>query len=479
MAKIKWQPIVKAKTSVLFQWYVFEGHREKYFKDSLGIKACLLNSKHVSDVIFIDLNEWAKLEKKLDSEVKSNKNFLRKFVSLCYQHSDNLVEISKKVGSVRSLRKLKIRQLLSLYEDYQSSVLALMPFMNGTLVMDNVLKKKIISAFEADLGIRDKNEQDLLLSKLIIPKKKSYFVQETEDLLKIALKLKRDEKADIRKDIQSCLEKFAWMPSIAYLGKFQTKEGVMGKVNNLIKENPEERLKETERIKKETQKSYQKSSERIKKSSQLVELIDLGREFIYLQTYRLDVFFLAHFYACPLLKAIAQKFGLRVSELVYLTGDEIVDLLKGKSKTNKEEIKNRINDYALIEENGKYALMSGRQVKRAVIKVIAETTVKGTVANRGRATGKAKLVYEVEDIPKVNRGDIIVSPMTHPKLVPAIIKASGIITDFGGMLCHAAIVSREFGIPCVVGTKKATKVFKDNDPIELNAYEGVARKLDS
>jgi pyruvate,water dikinase len=62
-------------------------------------------------------------------------------------------------------------------------------------------------------------------------------------------------------------------------------------------------------------------------------------------------------------------------------------------------------------------------------------------------------------------------------MVPAMKKATGIVTDFGGMLCHAAIISREYGIPCVVGTQKATKVFKDGDLIELNAYNGTARKL--
>lgn len=477
MSGIKWQPIVKAKTSVLFQWYVFEGHKERYLKNSLGIKASLLNGKIVSDEIFIDLNEWAKFEKDLASEVESNKDFLRKFVSLCYQYSDELIQTSKRVGLVEGPRELKTRELLSLYEGYQDSVLALMPFMNGTLALDNILKKKIISAFEIDLGIRDQKEQDLLLSKLIIPKEKSYFVQETEALLGIALKLKKDKEADIEQVVRDYLEKFAWMSSIAYLGKFRTEDEAMEKVNNLIKENPEERLKEVKQIKKDTQNSYWEAFERIKKFPQLVELIDLGREFIYLQTYRLDVFFLAHFHACPLLEAIAQKFGLLVDELVYLTGDEIVDLLRERLKVNKKEIRNRMSDYALIEEGGKYTLLSGKQVKKVVRKATTERTVKGTVANRGRATGKARLVYEVEDMSKVNKGDIIISPMTHPKLAPAIIKASGIITDFGGMLCHAAIVSREFGIPCLVGTKKSTRSFKDNDLIELNAYEGVARKI--
>lgn len=475
--KIKWQPIVKAKTSVLFQWYIFEGHKEKYFDSSLGVKAGLLNGKIVSDEIFIDLNEWTYLEKRLASEVEANKGFLKKFINLCYQYSDELIKASKEIASVSDLQNLNNSQLLSLYRKYQDFVLRLMPFMNGTLVLDSVLRKQIILAFESELGISDNKEQDLLMSKLIIPKKKSFFVEETENLLKVALKLQKEKSADIRNDIQNYLKNFAWMTSIAYLGKSQTKEDVMKKINNLIKENPESRLKEVERIKKETLESYQEAMEQIKTSSRLVELIDLSREFIYLQTYRIDIFFLAHFYIYPLLNAIAERFGLEVNELVYLTGDEIVGLLEGGKGVDKKEIKSRISNYALIEETGKFTLLSGSQVRRVTQRIIEETVVKGTVANRGRATGEAKLIYEVEDIPKVNKGDIIVSPMTHPKLVPAIIRSSGIITDFGGILCHAAIVSREFGIPCIVGTKTATKVFKDGDLIELNAYEGSARKL--
>ena len=61
--------------------------------------------------------------------------------------------------------------------------------------------------------------------------------------------------------------------------------------------------------------------------------------------------------------------------------------------------------------------------------------------------------------------------------MPAIQKAKAIITDVGGLLCHAAIVSRELGIPCVVGTKKATKVLNDGDLVEVDANKGIVRKL--
>lgn len=447
------------------------------FKHLLNCKIGLTNGKIVSDEIFIDLNEWIKLEGFLSSKVQTDKNFLKNFVSLCYQHSNNLIKISSQMGQKKNWQKLENNQFLSLYKKYQNSVLKLMPFLNAILVLDNVLNKKILNLFVKEIGIKNKKEQNLLISKLVIPKKKSFFVQETESLLKMASKLQKDKKVDVGQDIKEYLEKYAWMTSIAYLGKFQTKQGAVKKINELLKENLKKRLINIDRIKKETSENYQEAFNQIKKSQRLVELIKLAQEFIYLQTYRFDIFSLAHFYTHPLLERIGKRFNLKVEELVYLTGNEVIDLLKGKIRVNKEEIKNRIDNFALILQNNKYILLSGSQVKKAIQKVIKEITVKGTVANRGRATGKARFVNEVKDILKVNRGDIIVSPMTHPKLVPALMKASGIITDFGGILCHAAIVSREFGIPCIVGTKNATKVFKDGDLVELNAYDGTVRKL--
>lgn len=67
--------------------------------------------------------------------------------------------------------------------------------------------------------------------------------------------------------------------------------------------------------------------------------------------------------------------------------------------------------------------------------------------------------------------------MTSPDFVPLMKKAKAIVTDEGGLSCHAAIVSREMGLPCVIGTKNATKVFKDGDMIEVDANKGFVRKI--
>ena len=82
--------------------------------------------------------------------------------------------------------------------------------------------------------------------------------------------------------------------------------------------------------------------------------------------------------------------------------------------------------------------------------------------------GKVSKVFNDTDLRKFKEGDILVTPMTTPKYMDIIKKAKAIITDEGGVLSHAAIISRELKVPCVVGCKKATKVLKNGDLIEIN-----------
>lgn len=104
--------------------------------------------------------------------------------------------------------------------------------------------------------------------------------------------------------------------------------------------------------------------------------------------------------------------------------------------------------------------------------VTGEALLKGLPASHGIATGKVKIVHDVNELDKVLEGDILVTQMTDPDFVPAMKRAKAIVTDEGGMTSHAAIVSREMAIPCIVGTEKATEFLKDNDIITVDANSG-------
>ena len=81
------------------------------------------------------------------------------------------------------------------------------------------------------------------------------------------------------------------------------------------------------------------------------------------------------------------------------------------------------------------------------------------------------------ELSKVMEGDIILSRNTNPSIMPALVKCAAIVTDEGGIACHAAIVSRELNKPCIIGTKIATRIFKDGDVVEVDAVKGLIRRL--
>ena len=103
--------------------------------------------------------------------------------------------------------------------------------------------------------------------------------------------------------------------------------------------------------------------------------------------------------------------------------------------------------------------------------------LQGMGVSKGKVKGKVKIILNSDNINEFNDGEILVTLMTRPEFIPILKKSLAIVTDAGGMLCHAAITSREFNIPCVVGTEFATKVFKDGDYIEVDADNGVVRKV--
>lgn len=102
-----------------------------------------------------------------------------------------------------------------------------------------------------------------------------------------------------------------------------------------------------------------------------------------------------------------------------------------------------------------------------------ETILKGLAASPGRASGVVQILEDATELNKIEKGEVLVTKMTNPDFVPAMEKASAIVTDEGGQTSHASIVSRELGIPCVVGTIDATKKLKDGMKITVDGGKGV------
>jgi phosphohistidine swiveling domain-containing protein len=155
---------------------------------------------------------------------------------------------------------------------------------------------------------------------------------------------------------------------------------------------------------------------------------------------------------------------------------EYVDLIF-KPQTLLRKLKKRKYASGVLDNNKLYYIENFIAVKESKKIDKSVKIIKGAGAARGKIKGKVRIILSLHDFKKFRKGDILVTEMTRPDFVPIMKLAKAIVTDEGSLTCHAAIVSRELGIPCIVGTKIATRVLKDGDRVEVDADRGIVCRL--
>jgi phosphoenolpyruvate synthase/pyruvate phosphate dikinase len=164
-----------------------------------------------------------------------------------------------------------------------------------------------------------------------------------------------------------------------------------------------------------------------------------------------------------------------------MTIDETEQALNKKSFDLKK-IMQRKDLYAAKLEDNRYEIFTGDKALLIIneVKAIDSSQIKGMVANRGEAQGRAKVIKLTtktdllgEQIRLMDEGQVLVADTTGPELIVACKKAAAIVTNEGGITSHAAIVSRELNIPCIIGTKHATDIIKDGDMLKVDAINGI------
>ena len=178
----------------------------------------------------------------------------------------------------------------------------------------------------------------------------------------------------------------------------------------------------------------------------------------------------------PLLNKAAKKLGIASNRLSMITPEELVLILKDKLKMPEAELQKREDGCYIYQEGNQISFYYGKLPldEENIVKV---TELKGSIAYRGKVKGAVKIINTPSQMKSFQNGNILVSINTNPSLMPIIKIASAIVTDEGGITCHAAIICRELKIPCIIGTKHATKVFKDGDMVEVDAGKGIVKRL--
>jgi len=356
--------------------------------------------------------------------------------------------------------------------------------------------KELIKESKSDLSVVE------TWNILTTPNKKSFREKEEIDILKICIEIlqnkdlhknimqnenffglmKEDEK--ISNLLMDHHQKYCWIPYM-YTGPIYDREHYYSKIKKNLTQGSnwiERSLKNANEKHKKIVKQQQKVLSLLKPCSKDKQLLKFAKEIVFLKGYRKDTFY--HLFYCyePFLKEIAKRINVDVRDVGFLFPWEFENALINKKYSKRDLENRRLSSLYYMKGNKiKFYFNENREKFKEKIKIEKITkvgdSVKGMVAHPGYAKGFVKIIQNPGDMEKMKEGDILISQMTNPNLVLAMQKAAAIVTDTGGLTCHASILSRELKIPCIVGTNIATKVLKDGDLVEVDADKGIVKRI--
>ncbi len=419
-------------------------------------------------------NFWLKQKEYFKSPARIAKHFQK--IDAAYQRA---ISASQKVFKT-DLKSLDNKKLIKLQATFTNEILPGHFILNTEIdiidiYFEDLVRAKVVAELRTPAL---KMRQEEIYKTLIKPVSRSYINKQERMICQAALK-----KIFSQKDVKKIYNKFWW----TNLGWENMSPHTLEYFSGLVERqsrarNLEEKIKHLDDFIKNNRRERIACLKMIGYPVRLKYWLGLCDRYIDYHDKRKEVQVRTVYSFTLILREIARRLKLKPTDLEWLWIDEVVDLLSGK-KIDLAEVNRRRQCVAALVSFRQFRYWSGEAARKIKAKTIKEKShrlseLQGLGVTGGLITGRAQVCAGArEALAKIRKGDILICPMTLPDYLPAMRKAAAIVTEEGGITCHAAIIAREFKIPCVVGTKIATQVFKDGDLLEVDAAKGRVRIL--
>lgn len=496
----------------IYPWYISDITSTKDLEKVVGVKVnkafIVIENDFLS--FYYDEASANKVGLAIYDKITKERKFFEKICKKIYSLSDAMLDFGKQLEK-QSVSEMKDKELLAIYEAYTKQLIALRTWGWVPVFLDGLDKSFLSVKVQGDLEkfLKRKKIDDnasQIYSILSSSEKMSEVQQEELARLEMIKKIEASSEGkkaltDIRlgeidgflkkypmaaKLVNKHLKNYGWLTyaysgpqmDIAYLFSVLEADVAKGDFSGQISE-----------IKEHFATIGDKKRALVSKyrlPDNLVYLLEVSSELMFIKDFRKGTYQKSYVFMDRVMDELARRLSLSNKEIKYLILSEVKAALAGKFKEVQNIAKERTAKCCYVAEQGKIDVYSGvncaKMIKRLVPKAkasmpIVDKQFKGMVAYSGKVTGIVKIVLVKGDIAKVNEGDILVSSATNPDLIVAMKRAAAFVTDFGGIISHAAIVSRELKKPCIVGTRIGTKVLKDGDRVEVDADKGVVTLL--
>lgn len=482
--KIVWKHLLSRRWTVLRCELFTKGYVEP-LERYIGVpNRDLLVTKELEKCsLYNSLDSLKEVSIALLGKLKKNENFGKKIYKDCLVSCEKLVAVSKRV-SQGDLVSLKPESLVKRLDSYVGSALDFTPFLALPNNYEMYITEEIMGFLSKKVG---KLKSGKYLQKLMTSREYPFQVLEQINLAEIALKTKTNKGIDVNNELSKHKQKYQWLSCYNFDEDEFSKSDFKKRLKVLQSLSLKELKDKTDNVVNklnQDETEFQNVVEELKLTGKMLSKVRLLREFVFLRTYRIEMNSQSNFYLKPLLNEISKRGNISIRQLAMMLSDEIKEMvLKGKipSSVNFNDRENAaifwLDDCTYHDAFGNEAkALISRQV--AVVKKDKKIKIiKGTTASLGKTVrGKVRIINK-DNMSRLKKGEVLVTTMTSPEFVPAMHRAAAIVTDEGGVLCHAAIVSREMGKPCIIGTRVATRDLKDGDFVEVNTTKGLVKKL--
>lgn len=440
---------------------------------------------------YVGEKERKKIITFLQKETSQNLSFLESHIDLCTNVASKLLDQSNQIKKI-NIANTTNQELIKIFTFFSDKFIDLMPYLITfdylgdvleTLVSDEL--KKVFAKYNFP-----KEDFDKHLGVLTRCLDETSPIKEPNGLYKIGEKMqklspknfqKTLNNTEIAKLLENHTQKYAWMKVYSFLGTPFLKSDYINRLREMYKDNFTDILKQKNNNTLINKQEWQTVQKIYEKESALIRKAKITQDFIFMRAHRFEMMNFAYYLVNNLFQEVANRIGLSdYTDVVWLLSNEIINVLQGDEQDLSNVIKERKKGFTSFGSSKENLILTGslhEEIKQLFAKKDDSLDqhikkVVGQTAFGGSAIGTVKIALTANDLKKVNKGDILVAKMTNADLVAGLEKAGAFVTDEGGILCHAAIVSREMQKPCVIGTKNATKIFRDNDKVIVNADKG-------
>lgn len=458
-------------------------------------KFCFFNNDRADWYIYMPSIQ--KITKEMLSELKKNSHLSRELIAAWEEDKKKFYELCSYIEIITSannnncagISKLQDRELFELTRNFITATIKTVTsssIIDGfALGSDEILADKIKVFLKT---INRGKEFTKIFPVLTAPTRQSFINKAEISLLKVAL-LSLQHSQEYHSALMKHQQQYFWSKNNYVHNNMLTVEHFEREVNHILEEYKtahivKEEIKKIESIPQKNKSAKELLIKDLKLSDEITTLLTISDDFTYWQDERKKATYLYIHYGCVLLEEIGKRINISLHELKYMTSTELLLLLEGKITISGKELQQRIkncvyywnkDEFECIIDKGEIEQLKKIIQKKEDYSMIKE--LKGLCASSGKAKGKVKIITSATECGKVEKGDILVAVMTRPDYITGMKKAAAIVTNEGGVTCHAAIVSRELNIPCIIGTKIATEVLKEGMVVEVDANIGVVRIL--